>query len=69
MEDGEYWMWQGDGEDRLESLSCPVLIEAQDLRNLIAGVFDDIVKSYPGVSWLYNQPLWASLKEKYGITN
>jgi len=28
----DYWIWQGDGEDRLESLVCPVLIEADDLR-------------------------------------
>ena len=32
---GEVWYWQGDGEDKLESLSCPVLIEAQDLRELL----------------------------------
>jgi len=30
----DYWIWQGDGEDHLESLTCPVLIEAQDLRDL-----------------------------------
>ena len=28
---GEYWAWQGDGEDHLESLVCPVLISADDL--------------------------------------
>lgn len=30
--DGEVWYWQGDMADRLESLTCPVLIEADDLR-------------------------------------
>lgn len=28
---GEYWAWQGDGEDHLESLTCPVLVPAQEL--------------------------------------
>ena len=32
----EYWAWQGDGEDHLESLTCPVLIPATELRNIIA---------------------------------
>lgn len=32
---GEIWYWQGDGEDHLESLTCPVLIEAADLRELL----------------------------------
>lgn len=32
---GEVWYWQGDGEDHLESLTCPVLIEADDLRALL----------------------------------
>lgn len=31
---GEYWAWQGDGEDHLESLTCPVLIPAESLRKL-----------------------------------
>jgi hypothetical protein len=33
---GEYWVWQGDGTDHPESLSCPVLIHADDLRKLLA---------------------------------
>jgi regulator of replication initiation timing len=32
---GEVWYWQGDEEDHLESLTCPVLIEANDLRELL----------------------------------
>jgi len=33
---GNYWLWQGDGEDHLESLTCPVLIAPGQLMNLIA---------------------------------
>ena len=32
----ETWYWMGDGEDHLESLTCPVIINAEDLRNLLA---------------------------------
>ena len=32
------WLWQGDEEDHLESLSCPILIDAQDLRDLLGEV-------------------------------
>lgn len=31
---GTYWAWQGDDTDHLESLTCPVLIPANDLREL-----------------------------------
>lgn len=31
-----YWCWQGDGEDHPESLTCPVLMSAEDLRSLLA---------------------------------
>lgn len=31
---GEVWIWQGDGEDHLESLTCPVLIRPEQLRAL-----------------------------------
>lgn len=33
---GGVWHWQGDGEDHLESLTCPIVIRAQDLRRLVA---------------------------------
>lgn len=33
---GEYWTWQGDGEDYLESLVCPVLMRADDVRSFVA---------------------------------
>jgi len=29
---GEVWYWQGDGEDHLESLTCPVIISAEAMR-------------------------------------
>jgi len=35
MENKDYWIWLDDGEDHLESLVCPVLIEAYQLRALI----------------------------------
>ncbi len=31
----EYWAWQNDGNDHLESLVCPGLIKADELRDLI----------------------------------
>ncbi len=31
----EYWAWQGDGEDHLESLTCPIVIQPEDLRKLL----------------------------------
>lgn len=30
-----YWAWQGDGNDHLESLVCPVLIRPEQLRALL----------------------------------
>ncbi len=35
VEAGNVWYWQGDGSDHLESLTCPVVIHAQDLRELL----------------------------------
>lgn len=35
----EYWAWQGDGYDYIESLSCPVLIPADCLRSLLDDSF------------------------------
>ena len=32
---GEYWMWQGDDEDHLESLVCPIVIRPDQLKDLI----------------------------------
>ena len=31
-----YWIWQGNGEDHRESLTCPVMIPAATLRGLVA---------------------------------
>jgi hypothetical protein len=33
---GSMWHWQTDGDNDLESLTCPVLIQAGDLRRLLA---------------------------------
>lgn len=34
-EKGNYWSWQGDGEDHLESLVCPVVIQPKILEKII----------------------------------
>ncbi len=33
-----YWVWQGDGHDHLESIMCPIMIHAEDMRGLIAEI-------------------------------
>lgn len=33
---GDYWGWQNDENNHLESLVCPILISASDLRSLLA---------------------------------
>lgn len=33
---GNYWAWQGDGEDYPDSLTCPVVMSANQLRELLA---------------------------------
>jgi hypothetical protein len=37
---GDYWSWQGDGTDALESLVCPVLIPADVLLRMLTGMKD-----------------------------
>jgi hypothetical protein len=34
--EGNYWAWQGDGEDHLETLTCPVVIHPSELRRVAA---------------------------------
>jgi hypothetical protein len=34
-QDNAVWFWQGDNQDHLESLSCPVVIPASELRELL----------------------------------
>ncbi len=48
---GNYWAWQGDGNDHLESLSsqCPVVISAHQLHALQAGV----VEAVKALEWLH----------------
>jgi hypothetical protein len=36
-DDGAVWFWAGDETDNLETLACPVVINAGDLRALLAG--------------------------------
>lgn len=35
---GDVWFWQGDGEDDLASLTCPVVMEAEKLREILRDV-------------------------------
>ena len=35
-ENDAYWAWQGDGEDHVESLVCPILISAEAMRGLLS---------------------------------
>jgi len=35
IKNGEYWIWQGDNTDHLESLICLIVIEPDDLRKLL----------------------------------
>jgi hypothetical protein len=32
------WVWGGDGQDHPESLTCPVLMSAEQLRELLAKI-------------------------------
>jgi ribosomal protein L37E len=36
------WFWQGDGHDKLESLTCPVVMSAQQLRAFVG--LKDIIR-------------------------
>ena len=74
MEAKDAWHWLGDGEDHLESLICPILIEADDLRELLANdkkagmqevveFVSRVEKSEPScMSWNFRQRWQAFLK-------
>lgn len=34
-EEQNYWAWQGDGKDGLDTLSCPIVIRPEQLRDLL----------------------------------
>lgn len=36
VKSGATWRWEKDGQNNLESLSCPIVIDAADLRELLA---------------------------------
>lgn len=53
--DGEYWMWQGDSSDQPESLTCPVIMSASTLRELLETInqssqFQEINEKYAVLS-------------------
>lgn len=51
-ERGEVWLWQGDGNDFPDSLACPVVMDADDLRMLLKTQNEqrDIVGQVPCVA-------------------
>ena len=40
IDGGEAWLWQGDGEDHLESLTCPVVIRPEVLKRILDDLRD-----------------------------
>lgn len=68
--DGSVWIWQGDDEDHIESLVCPVLMSADQVRDLagkvqrLPGLRDAVVRErdgWDGVPTLAAKTLWRSL--------
>lgn len=53
---GNYWAWEGDGEDHVESLlsNCPVLIPAHDLQKILAER-DELKKDKERLDWVESQ--------------
>ena len=47
---GDYWAWQGDGEDHPESLSCPILIGAYDFRELFNMIPNTVTLNVSGMT-------------------
>ena len=52
----ECWIYQGDGEDHLESLVCPVVISAEKLIELEAEVkrLRDLIREAAPLEWVFN---------------
>ncbi len=48
--EGSYWAWQGDGEDHLESLVCPILIPAKVVREMFQQIqeFREVLEKCKG---------------------
>ncbi len=42
---GNYWRWQGDGGDYLESLTCPILIDVGQLHEIFSANRDAVVRA------------------------
>lgn len=61
---GEVWYWQGDAEDHLESLTCPIIISPEQLR---AAIDDERARLLSAVlqvanAWEYGQ--WETLHRR-----
>lgn len=81
---GEVWYWQGDGEDHVESLTCPILIEPSDFIARIAEAVKEererifaLIKEYPSkyggadsIGELVDDPeFWQALTKEQGGTS
>ena len=64
VRDGEVWVWQGDSEDHLDSLTCHVLIAAADLRALLvrSGVEQEPVPPTPKRDYMKETTAVAMLR-------
>lgn len=65
--DQEYWIYQGDGEDYPESLVCPVVMSAEQLREMLAKIenFESIINNSEGVSGFHQNgdvALWGEFE-------
>ncbi len=51
---GEVWYWLGDGNDHLESLTCPILIEPEDMRKRVKWNREKVAQvgyEFLGIGW------------------
>ena len=58
-------LFEGKALTRKQTIA-KIISQLAKARPIIAEeIFADIVKTYPGVNWLYNQEKWQALKERY----
>jgi hypothetical protein len=48
LESKDTWYWQGDGEDHLESLTCPIIITPEKLKTELQQASDGEAKKFEG---------------------
>lgn len=64
----DYWIWQGDGTDKLESLACHVLIHANDLRALARAVPPGDGEEWANAATEEIEELYANAKRASGTS-